>query len=68
MRIEATQSPITAKPAAAADLAIDHLASWLAFETDCWDVHESVRNNDDGFLLIDVRSPDLYETGHVPER
>jgi rhodanese-related sulfurtransferase len=38
----------------------------LTFETDCWDVHESMRTNNMDFVLLDVRGPKLYETAHVP--
>jgi rhodanese-related sulfurtransferase len=38
----------------------------LTFETDCWDVHESMRTNNMDFVLLDVRSPTLYERAHVP--
>jgi len=35
-------------------------------ETDCWDVHESISINPQAFVLLDVRSPQLYRAGHVP--
>jgi rhodanese-related sulfurtransferase len=38
----------------------------LTFETDCWDVHESLRTKTADFVLLDVRGPKLYEAGHVP--
>lgn len=38
----------------------------MAFETDCWDVHESMKNQHADFVLLDVRSPQLYAPGHVP--
>ena len=37
----------------------------LTFETDCWDVHDSMRTAAD-FVLLDVRGPKLYEVSHVP--
>jgi rhodanese-related sulfurtransferase len=37
----------------------------LTFETDCWDVHETLSREPD-FVLIDVRSPQVYARGHVP--
>ncbi len=43
-----------------------HFESLLSFETDCWDVHEAMQSPDPGFVLLDVRSPELFATGHVP--
>jgi len=53
-------------PAAIPELAVEHYARRLAFETDCWDVHDAMRRGDAGFVLIDVRSPQLYAERHVP--
>ena len=53
--------------AAAAPADIEqHYSRRLAFETDCWDVHESLRTGTQDFVLLDVRSPALYEKSHVP--
>jgi rhodanese-related sulfurtransferase len=52
------------KPAASA-LALDHFSADLTFETDCWDVHDALSREPD-FVLVDVRSPELYSGGHVP--
>jgi len=52
-------------PAAPALVAEAHFAAEFTFETDCWDVHESLRTGAD-FVLLDVRSPALYAKGHVP--
>jgi rhodanese-related sulfurtransferase len=60
------RSPVTEFPAAASDVAAEHFAGLLAFETDCWDVHESMTGGAADFVLLDVRSPELYEAGHVP--
>ncbi len=38
----------------------------LAFETDCWDVHDALRTGNIDFVLLDVRGPTLYEASHVP--
>ena len=46
-------------------LALKHFSSALSFETDCWDVHEALSREPD-FVLVDVRSPELYARGHVP--
>jgi rhodanese-related sulfurtransferase len=58
-------SSVSAVPAAPAHLAVEHFAAEFTFETDCWDVHESMHSAPD-FVLLDVRSPVLYERGHVP--
>ena len=52
-------------PAAPPSIAEAHFAAAFTFETDCWDVHESLRTGAD-FVLLDVRSPALYTKGHVP--
>jgi rhodanese-related sulfurtransferase len=46
-------------------LALQHFSELLAFETDCWDVHDALARGPD-FVLIDVRSPELYARGHIP--
>jgi rhodanese-related sulfurtransferase len=56
---------VTAVPAAPSDLAKEHFAAEFRFETDCWDVHDAI-SGDPGFVLLDVRSPELFEKGHVP--
>jgi len=35
-------------------------------ETDCWDVWDAFDRDVVDFVLLDVRSPELYATGHVP--
>jgi len=56
---------VTATPAAPSDVAEAHFAAEFAFETDCWDVHESLGERAD-FVLLDVRSPELYARSHIP--
>jgi rhodanese-related sulfurtransferase len=56
---------VTQIPAAAPAQAEAHFAAGLAFETDCWDVHDSLRRGAD-FVLLDVRAPALFARGHVP--
>jgi rhodanese-related sulfurtransferase len=51
-------------PAASSD-ALRHFESALTFETDCWDVHDSIRSGNNDFVLFDVRSPELFAHGHV---
>lgn len=55
---------VTAIPAAPSDLAREHFAAEFTFETDCWDVHDSLEKGAD-FVLLDVRGPALYAKGHV---
>lgn len=45
--------------------AAPHFERLLQFETDCWDVHELLKNEEPGFVLLDVRAPSLYAAGHV---
>jgi len=58
--------PVTAIPAASSDEAAEHFAKLLAFETDCWDVHVGLQRNPTAFVLLDVRSPELFTRGHIP--
>lgn len=59
-------SVVTEVPAADSARALAHFESALSFETDCWDVHHALGEGAD-FVLIDVRSPQLFEHGHVPQ-
>ncbi|MDJ0790779.1 MAG: rhodanese-like domain-containing protein [Acidimicrobiia bacterium] len=53
------------EPAESASAAA-HFASLLGFETDCWDVHHDLETGSPEFVLLDVRSTELFEQGHVP--
>ena len=57
--------PVTDIPAATPDEALAHFSGLLQFETDCWDVHFALENRQPGFVVLDVRSPELFESGHV---
>jgi rhodanese-related sulfurtransferase len=46
--------------------ALAHFESVFRFETDCWDVHDAMSKGRPDFVLVDVRSHDLYANGHVP--
>lgn len=61
-----TGSHVAATPAAPAAAASAHFAALLALETDCWDVHEDLTTGRADFVLLDVRSPDLFAEGHLP--
>lgn len=60
-----TDSPVTAIAAAPADDAARHFERLLQFETDCWDVHASLAQQHERFVILDVRGPDAYAKGHV---
>lgn len=58
-------SAVTAVPAAPSSIAREHFAAEFTFETDCWDVHDTLSRGAD-FVLLDVRSPALFAAGHIP--
>ncbi|AXK41312.1 rhodanese-like domain-containing protein [Erythrobacter aureus] len=58
-------STVTAVPPASSAEAHEHFAAQFRFETDCWDVHEAMGKEPD-FVLLDVRSPQMFAKGHVP--
>ena len=57
---------VTDVQAARSAAAVDHFEGSFAFETDCWDVHDALQREEPGFVLLDVRGPDLFRAGHVP--
>ncbi|MFM0318587.1 rhodanese-like domain-containing protein [Paraburkholderia nemoris] len=57
---------VTAIPAADSAAALAHFQASLQFETDCSDVSAALASGTPGFVLLDVRSPALFEQGHVP--
>ncbi|MBU8546117.1 rhodanese-like domain-containing protein [Roseomonas sp. ROY-5-3] len=59
-------SRITDVKPATAQTATEHFAKKFEFETDCWDVHESMRTGKMDFVLLDVRGHASYVAGHVP--
>ena len=59
-------NPVTEVPAATPDAAAAHFGRLLSLETDCYDVHQALRRNEPGFVLLDVRSPQAYAAGHLP--
>src|SRR5256885_15373080 len=58
-----SRHPVTGVPALSSARALEHFSRLLELETDCWDVHASLESG--GFVLLDVRSPDLFRSGHV---
>jgi rhodanese-related sulfurtransferase len=53
-------------PAAPSPEALAHFEAEFSFETDCWDVHHAITSGNKDFVLLDVRSHDSFEHGHVP--
>jgi rhodanese-related sulfurtransferase len=59
-------SHVTAVPAAPSAQAEAHFAAEFGFEEDCWEVHDAFSRGEVDFVLLDVRSAELYARGHVP--
>jgi rhodanese-related sulfurtransferase len=57
---------VTAVPAAPSAAALAHFEAAFGFETDCWDVHDAMERGAADFVVLDVRSHELYGQGHVP--
>lgn len=60
-------SPVAEINAAPSAEAVRHFSAKLAFETDCSDVWASIRAGRRDFVLLDVRSPDLFAISHIPD-
>lgn len=58
-------SLVTEVPCATSADAVPHFSASFAFETDCWDVHDALKDGPD-FVLLDVRSGEHYARGHLP--
>jgi rhodanese-related sulfurtransferase len=56
---------VTETQAALSNVALHHFEDVLAFETDCWDVHESLKSPNPDFILVDVRRSASFANGHV---
>jgi len=61
----AMANSVTEVPAAPSAIALAHFETLLGFETDCWDLHEAMARPDCDFVVLDVRSPELYSEGHI---
>ncbi|MFD2165385.1 rhodanese-like domain-containing protein [Thalassotalea euphylliae] len=59
-------NPVTQVNAAPANEALAHFKRSFSFETDCWDTHFALQLDNPSFVLLDVRSPELYKSGHIP--
>ena len=64
--LTSAERPVTDVPAAAPEDALAHFQKLLAYETDCWDVHTALAAGHPGFVVLDVRSPEAFTSGHVP--
>lgn len=51
---------------ASPEVAAVHFAARLSFETDVADVHHDLENRVPGWVLVDTRSPEAWEQGHIP--
>src|SRR5437870_4126975 len=47
-------------------IALEHYERLLSLETDCWDVHAAMAAGRREFVLLDVRSPESFQAGHIP--
>lgn len=59
-------SLVTEIPAASSEIATAHFGGRLSLETDCWDVHETLKSGTRDFVLLDVRGPAAFARGHLP--
>ena len=59
-------SPVAIPKAANSADALAHFSQRLQFETDCWDTHSALASGATDFVLLDVRSPALYQQSHIP--
>jgi len=59
-------SHVSETPSASAQTVREFYRRRLSFETDCSDVHVSMRTGTQDFVLLDVRNAPLYERAHVP--
>lgn len=59
-------SAVTEIDAAPSAEALRHFEAMLSYETDCSDVHMSMASGTPDFVLLDVRSPQLFAQWHIP--
>ena len=60
-------SEVTRVPSPSPEEVLLHFERLLSLETDCWDVHAALASREPGFVLLDVRSPELFAACHVPQ-
>ncbi|RKN44863.1 rhodanese-like domain-containing protein [Streptomyces hoynatensis] len=63
---EQLTAPGPAVPQAQPAAAEAHFAARLAFHTDVSDVHAALHAGEPGFVLVDSRSAESWDQGHVP--
>lgn len=67
MPSETSTSFVTEISAAESSAAEAHFAALLSFETDCWDVHESMSGGNPDFVLIQANgTPESFAERHIP--
>ena len=59
---------VTAVPPAASDRALAHFEAALAFETDCWDVHDSLSNGKRTSCCLTCAATRFMTRGMCPAR
>ena len=59
-------SKVTRIPAGSPESARKHFATLLELETDCADVNHAVTSGSRDFVLLDVRSEELFQAGYLP--
>lgn len=62
----AAPSKVLRVPAADPAEALAHFRGRLSFEADASDVHADIESGAKGFVLIDTRSAEAWEQGHIP--
>lgn len=60
------RSAVTSTPPGPPQAAVAHFSTLSMFETDCFDVNDATRRAAVDFVLLDVRSPELFAAGHLP--
>jgi rhodanese-related sulfurtransferase len=63
--IAPTRLALSREPVADPAQAAAYFEQALSFETDCWDTHEALERGENGFVVLDVRSPASFAAGHV---
>lgn len=61
------KSAVSQNAAADSEEVIRHVHRRLALETDCWDVHHALSTGTADFVLVDVRSPEMFARGHIAQ-
>lgn len=59
------QSNVLAYPAAEREQANQYFSNKLGYETDCSDVYADIKNGDNHFVLLDVRSTEAFNKSHA---